>query len=303
MRHSTLLSVFCLAAFGQAQPAFEVVVVKPAGPPTSWKMHTGIEGGPGTGEPGRITYSHLPLRTLLWMAYNLTNLQISGPAWLDSERYDILAKVPQGTSKEQVVVMLQNLLADRFQLVLHHEKRDLSVYALVIGNKGSKLKPSEEKPVTDNSSPTPAGGSQSPTSVRPAKPNFDKYGFPDLPPGLKGRTTIYTISGNERLTAYEVSMERLAADWLTSEVGRVVVDMTGLKGYYDFTLTFLPENHTKPSGSPEDRGNPVGNTPDRVAPPNIFAALEEQLGLKLESRKMPVDVLVVDRANKVPTEN
>jgi uncharacterized protein (TIGR03435 family) len=298
-----LLLVFCLAALGRAQPAFEVAVVKPAGPPTGWTMRAGIEGGPGTGEPGRITYSHLSLKTVLWMAYNVTNLQISGPAWLDSERYDILAKVPQGASKEQVAVMLQNLLADRFQLVLHHEERILPVYVLLIGNKGSKLKPSEEKPAKDDSSPTPAGGSQSPSSARPAKPNFDKYGFPELQPGLKGRTMMLKISGNERLTAHEVSMERLATDWLTSEVGRVVVDMTGLKGYYDFTLTFSPENNTRPFGIPGDTGNPVGNAPDRVAPPSIFAALQDQLGLKLESRKMPVDVLVVDKANKVPTEN
>ena len=301
MRQTTLLLIFGLTALGQAQPAFEASVVKPAGPPTNWNVRTGIEGGPGTDEPGRITYSHLTLRTLLRMAHNVTALQISGPDWLDSERYDILAKVPQGASKEQVAGMLQNLLADRFQLVLHHEKRDLPAYVLLIGNKGSQLKPSEERPVKEKGNPTPSPGGQSPSGTPTAKLNLDKHGFPELPPGLNGSTKMYKIGGRERLTANKMSMERLATDWLTPEVGRVVVDMTGLKGYYDFALTFLPADNTRPSGG--DGGNPAGNTPDGFDSPDIFAAIQEQLGLKLEPRKTPVDLLVVDRANKVPTEN
>jgi uncharacterized protein (TIGR03435 family) len=292
--------VFAFGAFAQTGHVFEVAVVKPTGPATSWTTHVGIEGGPGTHDPGRISYAHLTLRTLLWSAYDVTDYQISGPAWLGSERYDIVATVPRDASKEQVAVMLQELLADRFQLVLHREKRDLAVYALIIGNKDSKLKPSQEAAVTDDSSPADAPGSQPPISgARRAKLKQDKYGFSELPAGLRGRTAMERIAGNQRLTAYRLSMERLAVDWLATEMGRPVVDNTGLKGDYDFTLTFRTDK-TRPVGSPGGAGNAGRNTPEA---PDIFAAIQEQLGLKLESRRLPVDVLVVDMANKVPTDN
>ncbi|HEY6340986.1 MAG TPA: TIGR03435 family protein [Bryobacteraceae bacterium] len=304
MRTITFLLALRLAAFGQAVPSFEVAVVKPAGPPTGWNAPRGIEGGRGTDDPGRISYSHLTLRTLLWAAYGVTDFQISGPAWLASELYDILANVPQGASEEQVAVMLQNLLADRFQLILHHEKRDLAVYVLVIGDGGAKLKQSEDALGKDDSSLTSAAGGQPQGDVRPAKPKRDKYGFGGaVPTGLEGRTAMYRMFGNQRLTAYKLSMGRLAVDWLAPEVGRPVVDMTGLKGNYDFTMTFLAERGPRPLGNGGDPGNPVGNAPDVVAAPNIFAAIQGQIGLKLESRRLPVDVLVVDKANKVPTEN
>ena len=146
------LAAFLLASLAFAQsPAFEVASVKPAGPdsassripamlPPDVQERMRMSGGPGTKDPGRVNYSGVTLNMLLKRAYDIGPEQISGPAWLDSERYDIMATVAPGTTLEQFRLMLQSLLAERFELRQHRETKTLAVYLLTVAKNGPKLR-------------------------------------------------------------------------------------------------------------------------------------------------------------------
>jgi uncharacterized protein (TIGR03435 family) len=299
----------CFAGFGQAEsPTFEVASVKPAVPPANGRMFTMVRGGPGSPDPGQITYSNMAMKFLLTLAYDVKQYQVIGPDWLDSERYDIVAKVPAGTTKEQARVMLQNLLAERFHLKLHHEAKEMKMEELLVAKNGPKLKASTEDP--------DAGMQQGPP---PGPPKMDDKGFPDLEkPGLIIMMRMGpggSLVGH--MTAKAQPIARLAG-MLSNEMKHPVVDKTGLTGNYDFKLEYAPEGlpgggmpMPPPGMGPGPGAGPgggVGNpgaaaeTPSDPAP-TLAAALQGQLGLRLESKKGPVDVLVVDSADKVPTEN
>ena len=149
------------AAFAQTaenSPTFEVASVKPAAPITGNTIRVMMRGGPGSPDPGQITYTNVTVKNVLMNAYGVKGFQISGPGWLDSERYDIVAKVPRGATKAEFMVMLQNLLAERFKLTLHREKKDLPMYALVVGKNGPKLKESVDDPAPKEGDAPKAGG-------------------------------------------------------------------------------------------------------------------------------------------------
>jgi len=131
---------FAFVAKGQT---FEVASVKPSPPvPPAGGVYFGPpRGGPGTPDPEQITWTYALMKTVLMTAYDVKNYQINGPAWLDSERYDIAVKIAPGATKEQVGVMWQNLLAERFGLKVHHESKEFQVSELVVGKDGAKLKP------------------------------------------------------------------------------------------------------------------------------------------------------------------
>src|SRR5262245_6496527 len=140
---ASLLPVIISAGLAQtkgASPSFEVASVKPAAPQQAGMFRIGMRGGPGTPDPGQLTYNNVALRNVIMNAYDVRTYQINGPKWIDSERFDIVAKIPPGTSKEDFRLMLQNLLAERFGLKLHKETKDLPSYALVVGKNGPKLK-------------------------------------------------------------------------------------------------------------------------------------------------------------------
>src|ERR1700722_10609921 len=122
---------------------FDVASVKPATPPTpdgrGMIMMAGPSGGPGTKDPGRIHYPFMSLKNILMSAYDVKNFQIVGPAWLDTERFDITATMPPDTTKEQFRAMLQNLLADRFKMTVHRETKELPMYSLVVAKVGPKM--------------------------------------------------------------------------------------------------------------------------------------------------------------------
>src|SRR6202050_2161745 len=151
---AALLFFTSCAAFAQttaATPSFEVAPIKPAAPPAASMgpgggmkiaIRMGSQGGPGTSDPGQITYSSMPIKSLLVTAYGVKTYQVSGPSWMDTERFDIVAKVPPGATKDDVKLMLQNLLAERFKLTLHREKKELPMYALMVAKNGPKLKES-----------------------------------------------------------------------------------------------------------------------------------------------------------------
>src|ERR1039457_7369094 len=153
---ASLIIFTSCAAFGQGAaetPTFEVASVKPAEPQPMGQMRIMMSGGPGTPDPGQLTYSNASLKDILINAYGVKGYQISGPKWLDSERFDIVAKIPMGATKEQFRLMLQNLLAERFKLTLHHETKELPMYALVVGKGGHKLKESVEDDAAAGAAP------------------------------------------------------------------------------------------------------------------------------------------------------
>ncbi len=302
----------CSAAFAQSAASrleFDVATVKPAPMPVGNRIRIGMAGGPGTPDPGRINYEFVNLRQVLARAYNVKSYQISGPSTLDSERYNITATVPPGTTKDQFAVMLQNLVADRFQLTLHREKKDLPAYALVLAKGGPKMKVSAEEDSAAPALPPPAPGSP----VVSGRMTLGKDGFPPMPAGAgPGRgMAIRMMPGRTKLTGNGLTIARLA-ETLEQQLDRAVIDMTELTAKYDIDLTFEPEQNKMmagiagmmgPGGPPPgaDGGSP--HTPDGEAPANIFTAIQEQLGLKLEPRKIPVDLIVIDRFEKTPAEN
>jgi uncharacterized protein (TIGR03435 family) len=304
------------AAFGQTaenSPTFEVASVKPAAPIAGNRIMVMMRGGPGSPDPGQITYTNVTVKNVLMTAYGVKGFQITGPGWLDSERYDIVAKLPRGATKAEFMVMLQNLLAERFKLTLHREKKDLPMYALVVGKNGPKLKESVDDPAPKEGDAPKAGGPADGPVVMGRLP-MGKDGFPVLPPGAAGRgsTAIMMMNGNARMTASKQPMAGLA-EMLSGQLDLPVVDMTGLTAKYDFTLYFAPEALVGMRlGAPPAPGPPPGEggggVPDASAPdaqsnPSLFTALQEQLGLKLEQRKGPVDLLVIDHLEKAPIEN
>jgi len=264
--------LLCLAL--QA-PAFEVASVKPV---ASRAVRSSVRGGPGSDDPGQISFASVTLMNVLLRAYAVKIYQVSGPDWLTSERYDVAAKIPPGTTKEQFNLMLQSLMAERFHLVLHHATKEFQGYELVTGKNGSKLKASE------------SSGPDAPEPTAPPKTDAD--GFPQLDrPGLvmmerlKGRAVVSFLTARSQPISALVEM-------LSREFRLPILDRTALAGRFDFKLEFAPQ---APGAVESDATGESG--------PNLLTAVQEQLGLKLEPRKIPLDVLIVNRADRVPTEN
>jgi uncharacterized protein (TIGR03435 family) len=243
-----------------AAPAFEVASVKHA-PPSPDNQLRVMMGG----DAGRVNYSNVTLRNIMTRAYNVKNSQITGPDWLNSDRYDIVAKLPPDTPREQIPLMLQTLLEDRFKLALHREKKVMPVYALVAGKNGAKLKEAEAV-----------------TGMRVSM-------------GPKGRQL-----------AGKVTLAQLC-DMLSNWLDRPVLDVTEIKGIYDIDLEWTDDNQRGMMFGPGGGGRPEGpegkRPPESSEGPSIFTAVQEKLGLRLEARKSEVDILIVDHAERAPSEN
>jgi uncharacterized protein (TIGR03435 family) len=220
---------------------------------------------------------------MLLTAYDLKNYQVNGPSWLDSERYDVVAKVPPGATKEQVRVMWQNLLRDRFGLALHHESKEFQVEDLVVGKDGHKLKESPADPDAE---------------LLVGPPKRDKNGSLDRP------GAIATIFPGPPAQVHTVARAQ-PISWLTTNLsnalGRPVVDKTGLTGKYDFTLDYkfalpgaLPGQAPAPTPAADSASDPG---------PDITGAIQQQLGLRLTGSRAKLDLLVIDKVAQVPTKN
>jgi uncharacterized protein (TIGR03435 family) len=240
---------------------------------------------------------------LLQTAYEVERYQVTGPDWLDSERFDVVVTVPDGATKEQVKGMWQSLLADRFGVALHHDSKVFQVDELVVAKGGSKLKETDVDPNAAPGALPPAGP--------PGPPKLDKNGFPQLAaPGLIMMMTMGPNGPNARMVAKAQTVAQLAK-MIGNELNRPVVDKTGLAGKYDFTLEFAPEQGflKGPAGlGPPPGGPPPGDVPQipGASDPSgvpLAGSLPQQLGLRLQPTKAPLDVLVIDKANKVPSEN
>jgi uncharacterized protein (TIGR03435 family) len=259
------------------RPAFDVASVKPN---RSGDNRVLVRMQPG----GLYTATNITLRGLMTAAYQLRPQQLSGlPNWGDSDHFDVEAKAAGGNpERDQINLMVQSLLADRFKLALHHETRQLPIYALVLskpGKTGAQLTPhSDDAKCIDPKAgpPPPAPGAGAPLSV------------------ACGGFAVMNISPTARMAGNKVTMEMLAAS-LSRTLDRIVVDRTGLTGVFDVTLEFAPQQAL--AGGPPASD---ASTPD--PPPSIFTAIQDQLGLKLESAAGPVDVLVIDHVEE-PSEN
>jgi uncharacterized protein (TIGR03435 family) len=299
MRNATLAALI-LAAGVHAQ-TFDVATVKPSAPPEPGKpMMIGIRGGPGSADPGQIS-ANVTLSMLLMNAYDVKAYQLSGPPWLNMERYDVIAKVPAGATKEQVRVMWQNLLADRFGLTLHHQSKVFQVEEMQIAKAG-KLKETTLESNAPEAQPPAAGLPFTP-------PKMDKNGVPELSaPGLIMMMTVGPAGPTAHMVGKAQTTAQLAG-MVGNELDRPVIDKTGLTGKYDFVLEFAPDPSRfrmlpGPGGPPPGAPGPgdTANAPD-PAGLTIVGALQQQLGLRLVSTKAPLDILIIDHAEKVPTEN
>jgi len=212
-----------------------------------------------------VTTTNVTVNWMIKLAYNLHARQITGgAAWLDSEKYDTIGRpdTPGQPSRDQMKLMIRKLLEDRFQLKFHFEKRELPVYAMVVAKTGAKITASAGDPNA-----------------------FPGIGFGQEPGVLSLRGINTTLDG--------------VANGLQSNIlDKPVVNQTGLTGRYDFLLRFTPD----PGQIANFGGLPPGNPSDPDAPPDIFAAFQQQLGLKLESTKALVDVMVIEKIER-PSEN
>jgi uncharacterized protein (TIGR03435 family) len=269
-------SVFFLGlCLGQSGTLFfEVASVKPAAPLSDADRNQRQV----VADPGMIRYRYHTLRLLLQTAYDLPAAQISGPRWLDSDKYDIVAKIPAGATQEQVNLMLRNLLAERLGLAAHMEMREARAYEATVAKGGVKLKEPEKA---------------LPGATESSQPHLDKDGLPVLPPGLP-RLFCVSVAGRGYVVARMEALHDLFRG-LQLQLGRPIVDKTGVTGAYDFTLSYALDT-AAPAAS-----DAMVAASDPA--PTLLGALEHQLGIRLESKKLPIGVLVVDRANRTPREN
>lgn len=293
---------------GSAPPArkleFEVASVKP----TAIDHIRFISGQVKVGSRiygDRAEYIYMTLRQLIADAYQVRSWQVAGPDWLVTERFDVVCKMPAGSRNEDTHLMLQSLLAERFKLVLHREREEQAVMALVVGNGGPKLKesPPEAKPIPGDTKAEPPG------VVGQAAPKRKDGSFA----GTFGTTGVrFTLDYAN--SSVHVEYSRMTMPYLADLLGRTtlgngheVVDMTGLKGEYDVALDLpmaaLGIVDTTDAGVPDT--NAQEPRPAQAASDPGVRKLEslKSLGLELVNRRAPVERLVVDRAEKRPTEN
>lgn len=266
-------------------PAFEVASIRPSGSEPEGQVNIGLHM-----DGAQVRVARLTLRDYIGMAYRMKIAQIIGPDWIESDRFDISATIPAGATTAQIPEMLQALLVDRFQLKIHREKRDFPVYALVQGKGPLKLK---ESPVDPNEATAPepidvkAGG-----SVKGV--NIDLGG---------GRTFSFVPN---KFEVHKMTMD-LFARYLERFVDRTIVDMTGLKASYDFTIEISPDDYLPLLiRSAINAGATLQPQALKLAEGYSASGLSDamqQVGLKLDARKAPLDVIVVDDAKKTPSEN
>jgi uncharacterized protein (TIGR03435 family) len=285
----------------ETKRSFEVASIKPNTSGTNFVRM----GGPGGGN-GRFNGENVTLRMLLQNAYRIRDFQIvGGPAWISTDRWNVEAKAEDGSippptgppdpnTPNPMSLMLQSLLEDRFQLKVHKETRELPIYTLSVGKDGSKLKAVDAPP-----RPTPGQAAPAPPPPPPPAGGGLPTNFAP-PPGL-----MMMMPGG--MAGSAMTMAQII-NVLSGQLARTVVDKTELKGYYDVRLQFAPESAPGgalgfggPAGGPGGAPVPPPGASDPLGP-SIFTAVQEQLGLKLESTKGPVDVIVIDSVQK-PTEN
>jgi uncharacterized protein (TIGR03435 family) len=284
----TLVSAVAYTQPSDPTLTFEVASVKASPPrPPNGAIRIGCTGGPGTKDPGRWTCRNMTVSNLISNAYNLKRYQMP-PDNFDADRYEITATMAVGTTREQFREMLKNLLKERFKLTVHFEKKEVSGYELVVARGGLKMK--EALPPQNNPDDAKAPRRDGPLQR-------DKEGFPMLAPG---EDSMAIMSGKARWVSPQCTMDRIA-NMMVNQLNAPVTDATGLTGKYEVNMFW------EAAGFSDGlmRAAPAGAEPGgaELEGPTIFTAIQDQLGLKLQSKKASIEALVIDHLEKVPTEN
>jgi uncharacterized protein (TIGR03435 family) len=324
------LALTAAAAFAQSAPlTFEVASIKPAAPLDQAKMAAAMQRGemPKIGphvEGSRAEYTFMALRDLIVMAYKVKPYQVTGPDWLNTTRFDIVAKMPEGATKADAPKMLQALLEDRFKLVVHKDSKENPVLGLVLAKGGAKMKESTEAPKPiDDSAPLKPGENKMDGPDGPVRMTMGKAGSATVNMGMKGSMSyrMDPAAGTMHLDGEQLAMDGFADmltqfGQMTGAGGRRVVDMTGLKGYYQVALDFSLADLIAMAraqgmdvgaagggaGGGANPARPAESASDPSGGRSLFDAVAA-LGLKLEPRKAVTEQLIVDKVEKVPTEN
>lgn len=261
---AVITAIAAVPAPAASAPAFEVASVKPAPSDTAW--------GYRLNQGGRTVLNGFRLRDLILKAWNVPDFRLIGTTgWMDSEHFNLEAIGDVKAGVEETLRMIQSLVLDRFSLRIHHETREASVYALVAGKTGTRMSPShaDECVPYDGSASDPPAGSKLPLC------SFRSY--------------MHRSESGAALMVMEAPGVRMS--WIARGLGalvrRQVNDETGIEGTFDFKIEYAPDD---------------GVTPGADGGPSLFTAVQEQLGLRLESRKALVDFIVVDRAER-PSAN
>lgn len=248
------ISLLCGACLAQGNKiSFEVATIKPLPP----DAHPGpmIRGGPGTADPETFTVESFALKDLITLFFHLRGFQISGPAWIANARYDIAAKVAPGATKEQRDLMMQNLLAERFSLKFHYERKTHAAYDLVVDKGGFRLKPPTKE--------TDVGELNRQNAAMT---------------GQKAMISMYAVEGGRGFYAIAATLDEFRGILESQLDGVPVLEKTGISGTYNFRLQFAP-----------------GNDAPNSSLPSLFTAVEECCGLKLQPVKAQFDVMIIDR--------
>jgi uncharacterized protein (TIGR03435 family) len=278
-----ILTASAVLAHAQTSPSFDVASIK---------LNTsGAQGANIQSRPGNFSVENLSLRNLILLAYGIREFQLSGgPSWIDSERYDVQAKADGNTTVgfAQGAPIVQALLEDRFHLKAHRETHEGAVYFLTVAKSGLKMRQSKEGSCRNldlNHMPPP-------TAPVDAGPKITNCGTNSGPNG-RGRMNITGITiADVPGSPFQSLTSRLA-----QLIGRTVIDKTGLSGNFELHLEWTPDAPPAAAGAVSD--NPA---PTDSSGPSIFTAMQEQLGLKLESGRGPVETLVIDSVER-PSEN
>ena len=281
MKRAILMAIACAAcamavflfdptldAQTSADPAFEVASVKP-NKSGDGRVMLGLQPG------GRFNATNVPLRMLLRQAFNVQEFQlVGGPDWIGSDRFDVVAKAPEGGefNADAMRPMLRSLLVERFKLAFHNETREMPIYALMKARADGRLGPNLAPAAVDCAAMRGRRGG----------------GPPPAPPQPGQKMECGFMIGPGRMNAGGMPMSQLAQS-LSPQVGRIVLDKTELTGNYDFEMTYASEGLAGPP--PLLNGGPPPVDPNA---PTLFTALQEQLGLKLDSQRGAVDVVVID---------
>ncbi len=268
-----------------AQPAFEVASIKPSNQ-TAGEVNAGVHI-----DGSQVRVASMSFKDYIGMAYRLRSYQIQGPDWMAEQRFDLAATLPAGSSTAQFSEMMQALLAERFNLKLHHDKKEFPVYVLEVGKTPLKLQASKADPNADAADKSVANVTGS-GSAQGVSVNL-------------GQGSSYTFANN-RFEATKLTMMQFTNN-LERFVDRPIVDMTGLDGRYDFGLDLTEEDYRLMlirAGVNSGVVLPPAalRLLENGSPVSLFDALQK-VGLKLDARKAPLDVVIIDEARKTPTDN
>jgi uncharacterized protein (TIGR03435 family) len=316
-RFGICLAVAAGVVLAQVPPAapvaFEVAVIRAA--PPAMELIKQLQSGKAkvgmTVDGSRVDIGFVSLADLVGMAYNVKPYQLQGPDWMSKQRFDIQAKIPEGVSKDKVPDMLQALLADRFKMTMHKDKKDQPIYALIVGKNGPKLTEAVAEP--DKTLPDSANSVNGGTEMGQFKVTRGGQNGVTV---QSGTTRASAGPNGARLETSSITIPALA-NALSNFVDRPVIDMTGLTGEYQVALDLSLEDlmlttqraqqqfaqlglpplpvQQLPGVNPGEASTPGGGS-------SVFTAVDK-LGLKLDARKAPVEVIVIDHLEKTPTEN